>query len=518
MARTGVPDRVTRNTPLLNGLLVLASTIMASTLGYDSSMMNGLNILSSYKDYFHLTTATNGLLTASIYIGHIIASLMVGALCDRWGRKPVLYFSGYITLVGVALQTGAVHISMFLIGRIIVGFGTGLSGSAGPSYLAETTSYKFRPYALGSFFDCFFVGGLVASGVIYRTEKIDSTWSWRIPSLIQAFWSLISIAILPFVPESPRWLFYQGRSQEALTALAASHSNGDETNPVTLAQFQQIEDTLTYEKSLGKMPNLIQAFKGKSNRKRLLLALSTAVIAQLSANMIGYAANNVITYYLGDMLDAAGVTDATTQLEINVILNAFSLVVCIVGTALVDKIGRRRLALTVTSLLVVFVFLIGALTKIYGAGGSTSGIYATVAMIFLFQGCYAFGWTPLSVLYPPEVLSYSIRANGMGLYMFGLSGTILLVAMAFPIALERIGWKLYMINGAWDVLCVIFIYFYWVETKGKTLEEIDEAITGEKHTDVPDIDLFSRGEVSLEKGVIVGLEAHSVQQVVEKKA
>jgi MFS family permease len=81
-------------------------------------------------------------------------------MCDRWGRKPILYVSGFITLLGIALQTGAVHIAMFLIGRIIIGFGTGLSGSAGPAYLAETTSYKFRPYALGAFFDCFFVGKL----------------------------------------------------------------------------------------------------------------------------------------------------------------------------------------------------------------------------------------------------------------------------------------------------------------------------------------------------------------------
>jgi hypothetical protein len=131
--------------------------------------------------------------------------------------------------------------------------------------------------------------------------------------------------------------------------------------------------------------------------------------------------NNVITYYLGAMLNAAGITDPTTQLQINIILNAWGLVIAVTGTFFADRIGRRKLSLSVTALLVVFIFLIGGLTKVYGNGGSTSGIYGTVAMIFLFQGAYAFGWTSLSVMYPPEVLNYSIRANGMGMYMAFLS-------------------------------------------------------------------------------------------------
>jgi nitrate/nitrite transporter NarK len=121
------------------------------------------------------------------------------------------------------------------------------------------------------------------------------------------------------------------------------------------------------------------------------------------------------------MLTAAGITDATTQLQINIILNAWGLVIAVIGTFLADRLGRRKLSMSVQVLIIIFIFLIGGLTKVYGNGGSTSGIYATVAMIFLFQGAYAFGWTPLSVMYPPEVLSYPIRANGMGMYMAFLS-------------------------------------------------------------------------------------------------
>lgn len=122
------------------------------------------------------------------------------------------------------------------------------------------------------------------------------------------------------------------------------------------------------------------------------------------------------------MLDNAGVTNTTTQLEINIILNCFCLVISIIGSAFAERLGRRFLAISSTALLTVFIFILGALTKLYGTSTNMSGIYATVASIFLFQGSYSFGWTPLTVMYPPEVLHFTIRANGMGIYTFFASG------------------------------------------------------------------------------------------------
>jgi len=111
------------------------------------------------------------------------------------------------------------------------------------------------------------------------------------------------------------------------------------------------------------------------------------------------------------VLDDAGITDSTTQLEINIILNAFCLVVSVVGSAFAERLGRRVLAISSTGLLTIFIFINGGLTKLYGTSTNASGIYSTVAAIFLFQGSYSFGWTPLTVMYPPEVLNYSIRAS-----------------------------------------------------------------------------------------------------------
>ncbi|KAF7348361.1 Hexose transporter protein [Mycena sanguinolenta] len=205
------------------------------------------------------------------------------------------------------------------------------------------------------------------------------------------------------------------------------------------------------------------------------------------------------------MLDNAGITNTTTQLQINVILNAFCLVCSLVGTYFIDRLGRKPTAMISITSLTIFLFMVGALTKSYGTNSTnTSGIYATVAMIFLFQGSYSFGWTPLLYVYPPEVLNYSIRANGMGVMQLALNGTALMAVFAFPFALVAIGWKTYLINAAWDALEVPFVWWYWVETAGKTLEEIDELLDGVKHSTAPDVEKVIRGEVgrdelSLEK-------------------
>lgn len=147
-----------------------------------------------------------------------------------------------------------------------------------------------------------------------------------------------------------------------------------------------------------------------------------------------------------------------------------------------------------TLLCAITIFIVGALTKVYGTSSYHPGVYGTVASIFLFQGSYSVGWTPLSVLYPPEVLNYSIRSVGMGIYTFFANGAGLMVTFAFPYALDRIGWKTYMINGAWDFVQLAVVLWTWVETKGRTLEQIDESLDARKVQVMHGVDPESLGE------------------------
>lgn len=215
-------------------------------------------------------------------------------------------------------------------------------------------------------------GALIAAGVTYKTADIVGSWSWRMPVALQGIFTILSFACLFFVPESPRWLVHKGRLEDALTSLASTHSDGDETDEVTLMHHQEIIDTLALEREVGQKMTYAEIFRTPNSRRRLLLVVSIAVIAQSSGELGVYlqlsqcltlAGNNIVSYYLGDMLTHAGITDQHTQLEINIILTAWSLVVALIGTWLVNSVGRKSMALVSIGGMVVTMFLVGILTK-----------------------------------------------------------------------------------------------------------------------------------------------------------
>lgn len=123
------------------------------------------------------------------------------------------------------------------------------------------------------------------------------------------------------------------------------------------------------------------------------------------------------------------------------------------------------------------------LTALYGDGSNRSASYGNVAIIFLFLGSYSFAWTPLTFVYPVEIFNYSQRAKGLAIgqmacYAFGFVNQY-----TTPIAINNIGWRYYAINAAWDVFICAIIYYWFVETKGLALEEVDGIFDGVVHTD-----------------------------------
>ncbi|KAJ9142977.1 MFS sugar transporter-like protein [Pleurostoma richardsiae] len=499
--RRYVSSLVPRSPIVLTALIIGASAITSTTLGYDGSMTNGLNILPQYNDYFHLETATRSLLTSAIWIGGALSTPFGGYISDRWGRKHGMFWAAIISLVGVILQTAAQNIAMFVIGRMVIGFGTTMSKVATPTYVSETTPMRWRAFALGIFYDFWYVGGLIAAGVTYGTFQLSGTWAWRAPSILQGLPSIFCLAILPFVPESPRWLIYQDRLEDGLEVLAITSGGGSRAHPVVVTEFNEITDTIRFEKEAGTKKDWVEPFRTPVNRKRMSLALSVAVIGSVSGN-------TVISYYLGDMLDQAGIRDTTEQLQVNIVLSVFCLIVSLLGTSLAERMGRRFLAIGSTAGMVIFMFLVGALTRFYTSGGNLSGSYATVAAIFLFQGSYSFGWTPLSVMYPPEVLHYSIRASGMAIYTLSIALMGIFTTYVFPFALDGIGWKTYMVFGSWDLLELAYVAMFWIETRGKTLEEVD-ALIDVSHTDAPDLATVLSGKVQVLTGLESEVERHT---------
>lgn len=139
-------------------------------------MMNGLNMLPSYMDYFHLNTATISLATSALWVGGAVAGLTYGQVTDAIGRRNALFWAAFMTLISVIIQSGARNTATFVVGRILVGYGTSASTLTGPTYLAETLPYQWRAWGVSLLNDCYYVGGLIAAGITYKTATMDSTW------------------------------------------------------------------------------------------------------------------------------------------------------------------------------------------------------------------------------------------------------------------------------------------------------------------------------------------------------
>ncbi|KAH7410576.1 putative sugar transporter [Cadophora sp. MPI-SDFR-AT-0126] len=495
---TWMPARVPQSTLVLSFLLMICSMVQSCTGGYDGSMLNGLNILPSYTDYFKLNAATTGLNTASVFIGGFFGPIFAGVFADRLGRRPAIFWGSAVTLIGVLLQTAAQNVAMFVVARIVLGFGSAVSGIAGGVYLSETFPSRWRAWGVGLLNDFYYVGALIAAGITLGTGKWDSTWAWRLPSLLQGIFSVLCIIILPFIPESPRWLVHQELFQEARTVVAQTNADGDDMSPVVLVVYKEIIDTIEWEKKEGRTMSPKEMIKTPTARKRFLIGMSPGPFSCIAGNIIA-------SYYLGAELDTAGITSTTQQLKANVVLNVWCLLCALAGTHLLARWGRKPTAILSECLLIICLFIIGGLSKMYADdpdNASKGLVYGDVAVMFLFQGFYSIAWTPLLYLYPPEVMNYSIRANGLAFSSFALNAFALVFVFIMPIGLDNIGWRMYMVNGSWDIVILILIAVFWVETKGKTLEEIDAIFEGEKHSNVPDVEMVRKGKVDIDVGVI----------------
>ncbi|EFX02370.1 hexose transporter [Grosmannia clavigera kw1407] len=459
---------------LTTALVVSVCIVDSVTIAYDGSVMGSVNVMKSYQSYFHLDTATISVNSCAVYLGAILVAPISGYIVNWRGRREAIGVSCLFNIVGAAISGAAQNIAMFIAGRMIIGIGMGLAQTSAGAYVSETTAPKVRSLALGLYFTCWALGGFIATG----TQQMDpSDWAWRIPCIVQAFAPVCVLGILPFLPESPRWLIYNDRNEEGLAVLARINGALADDTAVQL-QYQEVLDTMTYEKTEGRSLGFREIVRSPANRKRLGLALSVAPLTMLTGS-------NVITYYYGTMLDQAGITSSKTQMEVNLVLSAWQFVIAVLGSLLAERLGRRFLCLASLATCTAFLYGLGGMTATYGGSSSTSGIYGTVAFMFFFLGCYSFGLTPLTNMYPPEVLSYNLRATGMAMFTLCAKACGVFVTMVFPYMFSAIGWKTYIVNASWNVLFLVWVYFFWVETRDKNLEEIDELFDGIRHSDVP---------------------------------
>ncbi|KAF4976233.1 hypothetical protein FZEAL_7071 [Fusarium zealandicum] len=457
---------------------MLFATLNGCMNGYDGSIMSSINAMQQWHDYFGVgkTGSTIGLVMAIYTAGQITGSFFAGFIVDTFGRRAGMISGSVFIIIGSIVQATAHPLRAFIAGRYIVGIGVPMCTTAAPTYIVEMAYPTWRGLAGGLYNVLgWYIGSLAASWGCYGTANIQSNWSWRIPYIIQAVPAVVIVSTVWFLPESPRWLFAKNKGDLATQILVKYHGNGNPDSALVHLECLEIKNSLEAEAELtnGKWWDYKVLVKTRANRYRMWILFLVTVFNQ-------FTGGGIISYYLPTILETVGITSSSQQLLINALNTVFSFSGGLVGAFFVDKAGRRPLLLWGVFLTGLIYIPINVLAGLANGNIDKASGYAFIAMMFLYGIVISFCWTPLQALYPAEILNTDIRARGIAADKFVAAIASFINLYATPIALHDIGWKTYTIFLVLHVIHWVLMYFVTVETKGRSLEEVEEIFNDPK--------------------------------------
>jgi len=455
---------------MLKLYFIMAIGYLVSTLnGYDSSLMGAINAMKSYQDTFGLSGegSSTGIIFIIYNCGQIAAFPFCGFLADGYGRRICIFVGCALVIVGTAVQTTAHHTGQFIGGRFILGFGASIASAAGPAYTVELAHPSYRGTMAGMYNNFWWLGNIVAGWTTYGTDLNfpGSSWAWRVPTLVQCVIPAVVMSLVMFFPETPRWLIAKDRREEAIAVMAKYHGDGNPNDPIVQLQLREITEDMAVTRNDNPWWDFRELGNTAAARYRLYMVILMSFFGQWSGN-------NVISYFMPQMVKTAGITNSSTALLLNAINPIFSLIAAIYGATLLDKLGRR------TMLIAGLIGALGAyimLTAFTASAPSNPNLaYGTIASIYLFGIFFSWGWTPLQTLYAVECLENRTRAKGSGANFLFLNVAMIVNTYGISVGIAKIGWKLYLVYIVWICVELVVVYFFFVETKGKTLEELSE--------------------------------------------
>ncbi|GJC86115.1 lactose permease [Colletotrichum liriopes] len=467
---------------LLLNLTLLVPMLSSASVGFDGAMMNGLQTLGQWRGYFGNPSApVLGTMNAVYPIGKIMGLFPTTYLADKYGRKVPMWVGFFLLLVGAALQGASTSLPMFIISRWLLGAATAFIAQPAPILVTEL-AYPTMRGKMSALYNTFFLtcgrqflGAILAAWSTYATFRLPSTWSWRIPSILQGALPAVQFAFFYFVPESPRWLVAHGRTEQAKEVFIRYHAGGDASSALVDYEIKEIEENVRLETE-ARESSYLDLVKTAPNRRRTLIACIVGIGAQWSGS-------NPVSYFLTLVLNTVGITKTKDQALINGLLQLFNWVAAVfAGAMMVDRIGRRKLFLTSTGGMLVCYIVWTILTSVFSNTKDDRAGYAVVAFIFIYYFFYDIAWSPLLMSYPVEIFPYTQRGRGLTVTLGSTFISLIIGQFCNPIGLANLGWKYYIV---FCVILAILLFSIWLlfpETKGRTLEQIAEVFDGKNHT------------------------------------
>ncbi|SJL09794.1 related to transporter (major facilitator superfamily) [Armillaria ostoyae] len=462
---------------LLLNLCLFLPLLTSSVNGLDSSLINGLQILPDWQDFFgHPEGVTLGVIQSAQNMGAFICLPLTPFAADILGRRAALFIGSVILLSGVAIQFSASSVKVFIVARVILGCGLAFCTNSAPLLLLEL-AYPTQRGKITSFYNSsWYFGSIISAWVCYGSfiHAEGSMWSWHVPTLIQAVAPLLQVCLIWFTPESPRYLVSKGYEGKAARILAKYHANdGDERDPLVVFELAQIRHALRIEEDINKSTSYLSLVSTPGNRKRMMLVLAIAIFSQWSGN-------GLVSYYINLVLEGVGITKPETKAAINGALQVFNLIVALSAASLIDWVGRRMLFIISNSGMLVAFGCWTITEALFNEFKKASAAKATIPLIFLFYFFYGIAYTPMLVAYTLEILPYKIRAKGFAVMNIAIMLTSAFNQCVNPWAIDAIGWWYYIVYCGWLIIELVFVVAFIVETKGRTLEETAALFDGDE--------------------------------------
>jgi len=329
--------------PALLYFSIALSAVGGFLFGYDTGVIAGaMPLIERDKEFWGEKGSDEATLWLSLITSMTVAfafifSFVGGFVTERFGRRPAILVASVVFTLGSVVMAVSPTKAVLLVGRIVVGMGIGMASMCIPVYMAETSPVELRGFLGASFQVMICFGQVVAAIVDALFGEVKDGWKYDFG--LAGIPSIILLVGFFFCPESPRWLVQVGREEEAKKALERLRNKGDAVDQ----ELREIKDMVAEDKKIEAMTEGSSAFKRAWKDPNVRKALLVGCSLQLFQQLIGI---NTVIYYSARILMMSGISkDMTMILWLSALVSAINFFASFLGMALIDRLGRRILAL-----------------------------------------------------------------------------------------------------------------------------------------------------------------------------